>query len=228
MSRFHALPMTLMWRSFLPMTLMRRSFPCVSALALAVGLTFGAVEAMAQAAAPGPAAGQQIQAVTYAPIPEGAAFEVQANDDDELTQETIERVNSELPNRGYAAQDGASLVMVVETDLVRGVEQDNPLAQSYAPVAGKDHDQVQGQVKAPLFSSTQNSLLNPKPSFGSADRTYRISLAVYDRKSGLYVWRATAMRNDPNLDVTTATNEMVSALVAGVGRSLPLETAPAP
>jgi len=160
--------------------------------------------------------------VTYAPIPQGAAFELQANDDDELTQEVIERMNGELANRGYAAHDGSPLVMVVESDLVRGALQDDPGGAQYHPAGGKDHVQVEGQVQSRLFSSTQNSLLNPQPPIGSADRTYRINLAVYDRQSGLYVWRGSAMRNDPNLDVTQATNEMVAALVAGVGKSLPL------
>ena len=194
---------------------------------LAAGLMLVAGEALAQAAAPPPPPGAQIQAVTYAPIPPGAAFELQANSDDELTQEAIDRVNGELPSRGYAAADGAPLVMVIETNLVRGEKQDNPLGQQYRPVAGKDHQQVEGQVQTRLFSSTQNSLLNPQQSIGSADRIYRISLSVYDRQSGLYVWRGSAIRNDPNLDVSQATNEMVTALIAGVGKSLPLEAKPA-
>ena len=211
MSRFHTLPIALM----------RRSFPSVSVLALAVAISLASGQAMAQAVAPGPVEGQQIQAVTYAPIPEGAAFEVQANQDDELTQETIERVNGELANRGYAAHDGAGLVMVIETDLVRGARQDDPLSQDdYAPVAGEDHVQVEGQVQTRLFSSTQDSLLSPKPAIGSADRTYRINLAVYDRQSGLYVWRGSATRNDPNLDVAKASNEMIAALVGAVGKSV--------
>ena len=191
------------------------------AAVLGAGLTLAAGEALAQAAAPPPPAGAKIQAIDYAPIPPGAAFELQANDDDELTQETIERVNGELANRGYAAHDGAGLVMVIETDLVRGARQDDPLSQDdYAPVAGEDHVQVEGQVQTRLFSSTQDSLLSPKPAIGSADRTYRINLAVYDRQSGLYVWRGSAMRNDPNLDVSQASNEMIAALIAAVGKSV--------
>jgi hypothetical protein len=185
------------------------------AAALAASVSLSAVEAQAQAAAPPPPAGAQIQATTYAPIPAGSAFEVQANDDSELTQEAVGRVNEALPNQGYAAQEGAGLVMVVETNLVRGQKQDDPLGQVHADNDGAD-------VQARLFSTSQNSLLNPQQPIGSADRLYRVNISVYDRQSGLYVWRGSAMRNDPNLDVAQATSEMVSALVAGVGKSLPL------
>ena len=66
----------------------------------------------------------------------------------------------------------------------------------------------------------QNSLLNPQQPIGSAERTYRINVAIYDRNSGLYVWRGTAMRNDPNLDVDQASNEMISALIGAVGKTV--------
>ena len=149
----------------------------------------------------------------YAPIPAGTAFELQANDDNELTQEAVTRVKDELANHGYAAQDGAQLVMQVETNLVRGERQDDPLGQVHA-----DNDDA--AVQARLFSTSQNSLLNPQRPIGSPDRTYRISLAVYDRKNGLYVWRGSAMRNDPNLDVTQASNEMIAALIGAIGKSV--------
>ena len=87
---------------------------------------------------------------------------------------------------------------------MRGDKQDDPLGQVHA-----NNDEA--AVQARLFSTSQNSLLNPQRPIGSPDRTYRISLAVYDRKSGLYVWRGSAMRNDPNLDVTQASNEMIAA-----------------
>jgi hypothetical protein len=184
-----------------------------TAFGLCAGLAFGAGEAQAHAAAAPPSSGAGIQAVDYAPIPAGAAFELQTNDDDELTQEALTRTNDELANRGYAAHDGAPLVMVIETDLVRGQKQDDPLGQVHA-------DNGEAKMQARLFSTSQNSLLNPQRPIGTADRIYRINVSVYDRQTGLYVWRASAMRNDPNLDVSQATNEMVNALVGAVGKSV--------
>ena len=193
------------------MTLMQRRFPSASALALAVGLCLGSGEALAQAAASQPEPGPSIQAVDYAPVPAGSSFEVQA--DDELSQDTVERVRAELANHGYASQDQASLVMVIETDLIRGQKQDDPFGQVRA-----NNDEA--TVNARLFSTSQNSLLNPQQPIGSADRTYRISVSIYDRNTGLYVWRGTAIRSDPNLDVDQASNEMISALVGAVGKTV--------
>jgi hypothetical protein len=192
-------------------TLSSQALPSLSALALATVFSLASGEAMAQAAASSPDPGPSIQAVDYAPIPAGSIFEVQA--DDELSQDAVERVQAELANHGYAAQDQASLVMVIDTDLVRGQKQDDPFGQAHA-----NNDEA--AVQARLFSTSQNSLLNPQQPVGSADRLYRISVSIYDRQSGLYVWRGTAMRNDPNLDVTQASNEMISALIGAVGTNV--------
>jgi hypothetical protein len=135
------------------------------------------------------------------------------NNDTELDQEALDLVNQALVGRGYSVDTAGSLVMVVETDLVRGQKQDDPLGQAYADNNG-------AKVQARLFSTSQNSLLNPQQPIGSADRLFRISLSVYDRASGLYVWRGSVMRNDPDLDVNKASNEMVAALIATLGRTV--------
>jgi hypothetical protein len=199
--------------------LMPRPFPSkrfsawigAAAIAAALGLAPGAALAQAAASLPEPRPG--IQAVDYAPVPAGSTFEVQADDD--LSQDAIERVRAELANHGYASQDESSLVMVIETDLIRGQKQDDPFGQVRA---NANNDEA--AVQARLFSTSQNSLLNPQQPVGSADRLYRISVSIYDRQSGLYVWRGTAMRNDPNLDVTQASNEMISALIGAVGTNV--------
>ena len=189
-------------------TLIQRLLP---SLALATGLGMASGEASAQAAAPLPESGPHIQAVDYAPVPAGSTFEVQA--DDELSQDAGERVRSELANHGYASDDQASLVMVIDTDLVRGEKQDDPFGQVRA-----NNDEAEMQAR--LFSTSQNSLLNPQQPIGSAERTYRINVSIYDRNSGLYVWRGSAMRNDPNLDVDQAGDEMISALIGSVGKTV--------
>ena len=186
---------------------------------LLLGAAFAPAAAWAQAATPAPAAKPDVQAVAYAPIPAGARFETQANDDSELNQEALEKVNAELAGRGYAVAGGAGLVMVIETDLVRGQRQDDPLGQAFA-----NNDEA--KVQARLFSSSQNSLLNPQQPIGSADRIYRISVSVYNRASGLYVWRGSVSRSDPDLDVNQASNEMIMALMATVGKSVKGTPAP--
>jgi hypothetical protein len=187
--------------------------PHLAGGALLLALALAPVEAVAQAAASTPTPPPEVRAVAYAPIPAGSSFEVQSNDDSELSQEGVNRVQAELPLQGYAATTGAPLVMQVEIDLVRGDRQDDPLGQ----VQGHSNE---APSQARLFSTTENSLLNPKRPIGSADRIFRISLSVYERASGLYVWRGTATRSDPNIDTSQAGNEMINALIATVGKSM--------
>jgi hypothetical protein len=178
------------------------------------------VTAEAQSAAAGQTAPPStVQAISYAPIAAGSQFETQTNDNSELEQETLDLVDRALAGRGYAVDNAAPLVMVVETDLVRGQKQDDPLGQAYADNNG-------AKVQARLFSTNQNSLLNPQQPIGSADRIYRISVSVYNRASGLYVWRGSVMRDDPDLDVNKASNEMVAELIATLGRTV--QPAPRP
>lgn len=183
----------------------------VLALALA---HFAADPAFAQAASQDPATAPQIEAVAYAPIPEGASFETQVNGDSELNQDALDRVDAELKSLGYGVGGAeAGLVMQVETTLVRGQRQDDPLGRAFA-----NNDEA--QVEARLFSSTQNSLLNPQQPIGSSDRLFRINLSVYDRSTGIYVWRGSASRSDPDIDVGQASNAMIAELVRALGQTV--------
>lgn len=167
----------------------------------------------AQSSSDPPEPAKSVQAVAYGPIAAGSQFETQMNNDTELDQEALDLVNQALVGRGYGVDSAAPLVMVVETNLVRGQKQDDPLGQAYADNNG-------AKVQARLFSSNGNSILNPQQPIGPSDRLYRISLSVYNRASGLYIWRGSIMRNDPDLDVNKASNEMVAALIATLGRTV--------
>src|ERR1700743_2412181 len=100
---------------------------------VAGALLLGAMAAAeAQSAASKPAPAGVVQAVSYSSIAPGAAFETQTNDDSELEQEMLDLVNQALVRRGYGIDTAAPLVMTIETDLVRGQKQDDPLGQAYA------------------------------------------------------------------------------------------------
>src|SRR5581483_11989844 len=157
--------------------------------------------------------GPTIQAVSYSPIAAGASFETQANEDTELNQEALDLVNAQLASRGYSVGDQSHLVMVVETNLIRAQQEGEPLGHVSA-------NNQESKVEARIFSSNQNSLLNPQQPLSAADRIYRISLAVYDRGTGVYVWRGSATRNNPDLDVPKANHEMIPELIRYLGKSV--------
>jgi hypothetical protein len=153
-----------------------------------------------------------IDAVAYTPIPAGAGFATQSNDNTALTDDALQRVNETLGQKGYRIDNQANLVLSVETQLVRGVAQDTPVGEL---LANNDVAIVQGK----LYSSTQNSLLNPQRPVASGDGIYRIKLAVYDRSNGLYVWRGSINRTDPTVDIGKASAEMVPALLEYLGKT---------
>src|SRR5262245_50637451 len=84
--------------SFSSIALKHCTFPTAIAATLAIGLSLASSEVQAQAAAALSEPGADIQAVSYAPVPAGSVFEVQADDD--LSQETLDQVRTELANHG--------------------------------------------------------------------------------------------------------------------------------
>ena len=153
-----------------------------------------------------------IDSISYSPIPDGAAFVTQANDSTALTNDALERVNAALARKGYQINNRSNLVLSVETQLVRGVKQDTPVGQL---TANNNEAVVQGK----LYSSTQNSLLNPQRPISSGSGAYRINLSVYDKTNGLYVWRGSINRSDPSMDINLASDDMVPALIGYLGKT---------
>lgn len=185
--------------------MLRRAIPIII-----LGLAVYLAPARAQDATD--AGAGRIEAVAYSPIANGAGFSIQANDNTALTDDTLRRVNDAISRAGYLADSHANLVMTVETQLVRGVRQDTPVGELSA---NNDEAIVQGK----LYSSTQNSLLNPQRPISSADGIFRISVSVYDRTSGIYVWRGSISRSDPSMDIDKAAAQMVPALMSYLGKT---------
>jgi hypothetical protein len=175
-----------------------------------LGLAAFCAPAGAQDGAPPPVG--TIEAIAYAPIPDGAVFTLQANDNTALTDDTMRRVSEAVTRAGYRLEPKAELVMSVETQLVRGVRQDTPVGEL---TATNNEAIVQGK----LYSSTQNSLLNPQRPVNSAAGIFRIRVSVYNRTTGLYVWRGSINRSDPSMDINLASDDMVPALIGYLGKT---------
>ncbi len=175
------------------------------------GLAAFCAQAGAEDAAPQPIG--TVQAVAYSPIAEGAAFTLQANDNTALTDDTLRRVSDAVTQAGYRLEPKADLVMSVETQLVRGVRQDTPVGE----LSATNNEAI---VQGKLYSSTQNSLLNPQRPITSTEGIFRITVSVYDRTSGLYVWRGTVDRSDSSMDINLASDDMVPALIGYLGKTV--------
>jgi len=156
-----------------------------------------------------------LNAVAYQAIPSGTGFDTVVRNPTDPTGSALdgavlERVNQELAARGYRVDHEAKLVMLVGGDLIRGTSKDAVVDQ----IKGITPPQKQGNV----FSTNGNTLLtqtlpDPHPN------TFRISLSVYDRQTGTYVWRGSIDRGTSNLTPDQATDRMVPPLVGTIGQT---------
>ncbi len=76
-----------------------------------------------------------------------------------------------------------------------------------------------------FFDNTRGAFLSPaEPQRGG--HLLRVSLSVYDRKSGLYVWRGQIERDSLDVDIDSSMQQMIPALLAHFGETLPPTAVP--
>jgi hypothetical protein len=166
-------------------------------------------------------------ATTYTPIAAGAALDVSAAADTELAGNAVELTSGTLKQHGYNISRDAPYALDVIAVLVRGVgqEQNVPRAMQ-GSTRGDEYTNVENSsgndplTQGNFFDSNNGALLSPaEPQRGG--HLLRVSLSVYDRKSGLYVWRGQIERDSLEVDVDSSMQQMVPALLAHFGQSLP-------
>lgn len=166
-------------------------------------------------------------ATSYSPIPDGSPLDVVAATDSELATDATELTAANLKQQGHSVSRDAPYVVDVAAVLVRGVGQDQQFA---LPAQGSTRgDQYTNAEKSAaddpltrgnLFSTEQGALLTPaQPQRGG--HLLRISLSVYDRRSGLYVWRGQIERDSLEVDSDSSLQQMLPALLAHFGKALP-------
>lgn len=204
-----------------------RTFLACSAVALLLGqATLTAAQDSGQASLDA-ATIAIASATSYTPIPDGSPLDVVAAADSELATDATELTTITLKQQGYSVSREAPYVVDVAAVLVRGVGQDQ---ESALPTQGSTRgDQYTNAEESAadepltagnLFSTEQGALLTPaQPRRGG--HLLRISLSVYDRKSGLYVWRGQIERDSLEVDSDSSLRQMVPALLAHFGEALP-------
>ncbi len=152
-------------------------------------------------------------AIAYGEIPAGAEFDTLAADSSDLDAEALQRVNRELANRGHGASRDAALVMLVDMTLIRAEGQDE---RTLVPRTGTEAPLGEGDN---LFSSERSTLLNQRE-IPRSGHLLRLDIAVYERKSGLYLWRGRVSRDGLDVKVEQAAQRMVSTLLEHLGETL--------
>jgi hypothetical protein len=207
-----------------------RTLLACSAFALLLGqpaLAQDAVSDWEQASIDGKAVAVA-SATTYTPIAAGAALDVSAAADTELASDAVELTSGTLKLRGYSVSRDAPYALDVIAVLVRGVGQEqNAPRSTQGSVRGDqytnpENDQVSDDplTQGNFFDNTRGAFLSPaEPQRGG--HLLRVSLSVYDRKSGLYVWRGQIERDSLEVDIDSSMQQMVPALLAHFGETLP-------
>jgi len=187
------------------------------ALAQDSGTTQASIEANAFAVA---------SATSYRPITPGSVFDVSTGTNTEIADDAVELTCGALKQNGYGISRDAPYAIDVVAVLVRGVGQDASVPVSIqGSVRGDEYTNADKTpsgdplTQGNLFDTTRGAILTPaEPQQGG--HLLRVSLSVYDRKSGLYVWRGQVERDSLNVDVDSSLQQMVPALLAHFGQTL--------
>jgi hypothetical protein len=209
------------------MRIMRTLLAC-SAFALLLGQTALAqnVPNWEQASIDGNAVAI-VSATTYTPIPAGAALDVSSADRSQLAGNAVELTSGTLKQGGYTISRDAPYALDVTAVLIRGVgqEQNVPRANQ-GSTRGDGYTNPENTApgdsltQGNFFDNTRGAFLSPaEPQRGG--HLLRVTLSVYDRKNGLYVWRGQVERDSLEVAVDSSMQQMVPALLAHFGESLP-------
>jgi opacity protein-like surface antigen len=210
---------------------MRTILAC-SAIALLLGQPAMAQDSETTQAAIDANAIAVASATSYTPIHHGTALDVSSAANTELASDAVELVSGTLKQHGYNVSYDAPYALDVTAVLVRGVGQDRGVQSPYqGSVRGDEYtnaDQAPSNdplTRGNLFDNSNGAILTPaQPQQGG--HLLRVSLSVYDRKSGLYIWRGQIERDSVNVDVDSSMQQMVPALLAHFGQSLPQTEVP--
>ena len=156
----------------------------------------------------------QMAVVSYGKIPAGAGFQTELVENSELASQVETRLKKALTDRGFNPAADAGLVISIAADRTGG-----PTSLS---VSNDQQSSASANAQVNInIDTSQSELLG-----GSAEpatkigRAYRITLAIYDRATGHYVWRAEITDNKPDVDPAAATGPMVERLASALEKSV--------
>ncbi|WP_284735720.1 hypothetical protein [Dongia deserti] len=171
-------------------------------------------------------------ATSYTQIPAGTALDVSTGLSTELASDAVELTSGTLKQGGYTISRDAPYALDVTAVLVRGVgqEQNAPRATQGSVRGDQYTNSEKSAAGDPLtqgnfFDNTRGAFLSPVE-VQRGGHLLRVSLSVYDRKSGLYVWRGQIERDSLQVNVDSSMQQMVPALLAHFGESLPATAVP--
>jgi len=139
-----------------------------------------------------------MQVAGYDKLPVGAKFRIHPNQNTELTSYAQARLKEALERHGFSYGRSARLVMTIAAEKIGS---ERPPAASFDQNSAQFHVSI-GNSQPPLYAQVGHE--------------YRISLDLYDRQSGRYLWRGQISDLKPDADPFAATKSMIQRLVAAM------------
>ena len=137
-----------------------------------------------------------VQVVVYDNLPANPKFTVEAAENTELNSYAQAGLKDILEHHRIGHGHSANLVMTIAAEKI-GSSGNRPAAS---------FDQSTGQFHLSMAS-------NERPQSEQVGRQFRISIDLYDRLSGRYLWRGQITDNQPYADPFAATKPMIEKLV---------------
>jgi hypothetical protein len=152
----------------------------------------------------------QLAVVSYGKIPAGAAFQTELVENSELASQVEAHLKKALADRGFnRAADGGYMISIAADRTGGGTS-----------LSVGDGQQSNAQVNININTGQNNLLGGATQPATKIGRAYRITLAIYDRGTGRYIWRAEITDNKPDVDPAAATGPMVEKLVSALEKSV--------
>jgi hypothetical protein len=146
----------------------------------------------------------QVAVVGYGKIPPGAGFQTELVENSEISTHVDDSLKAMLARHGLHYSPDAPLVFSVAA-----VRTGNNDAAYAADNIATDDSQVHIAI-----NTSDTNLTSKMP------HTFRISLALYDRQSGHYVWRGEVTDHRPFGDPFKATDPMLERLATALDKSI--------
>lgn len=169
----------------------------------------------------------------FRPIPDGAKVALQLADDSDINLRLRDVAAEALTRAGYQiVEQGPEYTLRLESErLIRGTSVDRSIGSLRAGSSigrpegnsgGPRGDGVDVNVK--LWSSTRNSLLNPKSAGAAAKQGFGVAIKAFDETVRQPAWHGIARAADTGGDSYRAASAMVKHLIDAFGLSIEAET----
>ncbi len=165
-----------------------------------------------------------VNSVVFDDVPKNVPVTVEIYDDSDENLALKAALEDELSRQGYVLQNGANLIVTVETRDSSGRWTGGGSNRVVRIGNSDNHTGTDApDVRVSLFDNERGGILNPKTGSGVtqvAPSQFRIDAQIEDRLNGRTLWQGWAVRNILATENTSVYANMLRPLVSAIGQTL--------